>query len=209
MIKFLPLLVALGCTSPNGDGSDSDGAIEITGYLDASRISVTSIESAASVEVIHAVIGEPEAAESDLDVMILNDRTGDYDVATAGDDGSFGLQIMAMEGDILTLTQGDAEAVEVRSESHSDFPELVQFVVSPPNAESIVFVELEFVLAPTDLDFVMHTLHGHVAHLVPGDNEHLYDGHIGAVGGDLVLIHGLDGQHEPTRMIELHVPAAR
>jgi len=206
MIRYIPLLVAIACASPSDDGGTDTDAIEITGYLDASRISITSLGSAATGDVAHAVIGEPGAAEIGLDVMVLNERTGGYDVAAPADDGSFGLTIDATEGDALTITQGDADPVEVSADDLIDFPELSFHHLLPPNDEHLVLVELEFVEPQHTLDFVMHTLHGAAAPLTHfDDSRHTFTGHIHAGADQWILFHGLDGDRNATRLIELQV----
>ncbi len=205
MTRYIPLFLLLGaCTTDGG----SDSAIEITGYLDSGRISVTSILSTSADEVDHSVVGEAGAADPGLEVTALNARTGTEDIFTAAEDGSFALSVPALHGDVLSITQGDVDAVEFTSQELPLFPELMNPAqVGAPDADGVVPVVLDFTEPQGELAYVMHILHGDVAELsVNPDLQHQVNGHINAASGDSILIHGLDAVYEPTHSLEVVVP---
>lgn len=144
----LPLLFALlglvaGCADPA-----APGAIEVTGYLDASRITFTQLNGLA------VAAGLDGATSVNATVDFTNVTTGDAQSATAGDAGAFVALVEAEDGDHLALRGADSPSDgQVVHDVQPDlpFPDAVAITGTPdPHDPDLTVVEVSF--SPGRLD---------------------------------------------------------
>lgn len=132
------LLWLTGCQQPTDPGP---GAIEITGYLDASRVAWTWTGAVA------LAAGLEEATSASTRVSLANARSGASTVLFSGEDGAFVVSIEAALGDSLTLeASGAAESDTAHREviEPPAFPEYVHVDAQvDPHQEGLVFVEVQ------------------------------------------------------------------
>ena len=146
MRQILPLLVLLdvapACQPPRGGPGAGDEAIEITGYLDTSRISWTHYGDRSQVA------GQQGATTPEATVVLANLHTEARIEATASVLGAFVLSIPAAAGDHLELWAEEAPEDElVEHDVVTDrppFPEPLSAHATLGPHHDVAVVELSF-----------------------------------------------------------------
>ena len=111
MMKYFALLWILisviSCSGPDAlDGSENPtNKIEVTGYLDSSKIQTTTSSALnSSTEVVVTIIGAKHAATPKLELTATNERSQLTATTTVEDDGSFLVALPALLGDAIHLS---------------------------------------------------------------------------------------------------------
>ena len=118
-MTFAFLVLAMGC--------QNDAAfrrpIEITGYLDPTRVELTSRTQVGVDAVTIAVAGRPGATTSADPLVIRNERSEEEVEVDPTEDGGFWASIDALAGDEIGIAQEGAEAIAVAVELFEPLPE--------------------------------------------------------------------------------------
>lgn len=201
-MRLLPLaLVLIGCQSTK----DKDG-IEITGYLDSSRVTVSTASDPGATGVTVLVAGAPGAA-SDMDVVeIVNLDTGGSVDADVAEDGSFAAPTSAAVGETLELGGSGADPIEVAFEQPTPFPDYLSLNPHPPDADGLVLVTLELTAPHPTVDVLLSNPLRSLSAWTTADQA-IYTGSIEGQVGDLIWVQALPADHAPTLAIEIPVPA--
>lgn len=134
-MKILPLLIGClslttACEDPSHlNASESpDSQIEITGYLDGSRVHTTvSSPLNSTTPVTLTILGESRAAPPLLTVVATNLRSSVTAETTSGLDGSFVLHLSVLLGDGVNLSLEDVHlptTVNIDAGEPDEFPAL-------------------------------------------------------------------------------------
>lgn len=192
----------LGCVDPSEGGEDS--AIEITGYLDASRVAWTTLGTQVQAAGL-------EGAASPGSVALLeNETAGETAEGPVGDLGTFVVAVAAAAGDHLVLYVDDAPAEdEVTHDvpTHPPFPETEYAVAHTSDAHpDLVVVEVAFV-APQPDGHVWAANHRVDAVVVLDrfDGDHLHGGHLVGVAGDWLLLWWVPLEGVESQALEVEV----
>ena len=119
-MTFPFLVVALGCQSDSTIGHP----IEITGYLDPTRMELTSrTQVGAEESATIAVAGRPGATTLTDPLLIRNARSEEEIDADPTADGGFWTSIDARAGDEIQIAQEGAEAVALTVDPFESLPE--------------------------------------------------------------------------------------
>jgi len=130
-------LVLIGClgliagcyTSDTLGDNTGPSQIEVTGYLDGSRIKTTlSNPLSRTHPVILSVMGESHAAPAFATVLGRTPRNDQTVTTNATDDGSFLMHLSVLEGDVVTVSLEGSEAtepVELYAEESAPLPPIV------------------------------------------------------------------------------------
>jgi hypothetical protein len=118
-MTFAFLVHAMGC--------QNDAAfrrpIEITGYLDPTRVELTSRTQVGVDEVTISVVGRPGATTSAEPLSIRNERSDEEVEVDPTADGGFWATIDALAGDEIAIGQQGAETIAVAVEPFETLPE--------------------------------------------------------------------------------------
>lgn len=134
-MKTLSLLIgclclATACEDPSALNASEqpDSQIEITGYLDGSRIHTTLSSSlSATTPVTMTILGESQAAPPLLTVIATNQRDSSTSSTTAGVDGSFVLYLEVLQNDAVHLSLEGVTlptVIDIAAEETTEFPAL-------------------------------------------------------------------------------------
>lgn len=180
MIRFV--LALLGCR----DEDPGPGAIEITGYLDAGRVAVTSDGSTAYA------LGEPGATDAGAEVQLGNADSGASSTVVASDDGSFALSVAATNGETVELVvtgAPDGDAVSVDVAPALAFPEALHLVAhADPHEPDVAVVEVHFDPGRTDgAVWAANPARAAVAVLAAADGGTLHSGAVAGAEGETLL----------------------
>jgi hypothetical protein len=119
-MTFAFLVAALGCTSD----STIHHPIEITGYLDPSRMELTSrTQVGAEASALIAVAGRPGATTSTDPLAITNAQSEEEVEVDPTAEGAFWASIDALAGDEIEIAQEGAETVALVVEPFESLPE--------------------------------------------------------------------------------------
>lgn len=203
----LLLLAALGCAQPTLDTDESPKGIEITGYLDASRVGVSLLDDLGG-SARADVLGLPGATGESGEISIRNDTSGTELIVQVAADGSFVGRAEVNEGDALVVARvdGNAEALALSVQEQPAFPGLADQIVHGPDPQGQATVELTFLEAPAaDLSILLTSELSH--EVVVMDVIGLTaEGTIAASSGHLVVVHGFHATDGGTSGVELLVP---
>ncbi len=121
------LFLAGACTGSDllNSPNDTTDKIEVTGYLDSSKIkTTTSSPLNSSSEVLVTIIGIKDAATPLKELSATNERSATSNTTTVGNDGSFVVAIPALLGDTINLIVDGAEgSTPVDTDTWDDQPE--------------------------------------------------------------------------------------
>ncbi len=187
MNRIVPLLLlAAACNGPSV--ADTFQGVEITGYLDDSRVSVTASEILGEAPVDAWVIGTSGAAV-DLDTVQVDNLTRDErSTGEVRPDGSFTVALQLALGDQLSVGGDTVETPIV-----VDGP-AVHSALTPTHLDATRFAERVTVVAEFDSDPLFHLA---LAHPRSGATVEMAPEtlvrHIGAITaepGDDILFYG-------------------
>ena len=135
------LISAIACSGADAlDGSEGpSNKIEVTGYLDSSKIQTTTTQPLnSSTEVIVTIIGAKLAATPKLELTATNERSAKTASTTVEDDGSFVVALPALLGDAIHLSLegiSTPATVDIETTNQPDFPELAEDGLSSGRSE--------------------------------------------------------------------------
>ena len=199
-MRTLPLAMALiACQN----AKDTDG-IEITGYLDASRISVTTASDPTAGSVTVVVAGAPGAAEAETLTITNLDSSGSVD-ASVSKDGSFAEPFAATVGETLQLDAG-ADPIELVFDEPVPFPAYVSINPHAPDADRQVAVTVELASPHPDMAILVSNYSASRAAWLSVDDA-IYTGSILGDVGDLLWVQAFTPEDKPTLAVEIPVPA--
>jgi hypothetical protein len=185
----------LGCRDP-GDGP---GAIEITGYLDSSRVSFTWDGET----VLAAGIAGATAAGSEISLEHEGERT----TGLSSEDGGFSLALPASLGDQLLLQVAE-EVLHHEVVEHPPFPEGSHVLAVVEEGDALVEVTLD---PPREDGQIWVVNHTHPADPVTLDlhlEGELHQGHVQGVVDDLLLLWFVPQEGLPSAPLEQHLSEA-
>jgi hypothetical protein len=174
IVTALAALFLVGCVEPAGS---PDEAIEITGFLDGSRVSWTLVDGRVSAA------GQQGAVQAAAELVLSHDGLGTTATASAGEDGAFVVEVAGEQGDAFTLSVVGVDDHTSHTEpARPDFPAHAS-AVATHLADHQVQVEVAFVEAQ-GMGHVWASNHARGATQPLEVHE---DGllHIGRVAGDL------------------------
>lgn len=180
MPHWIALFVACQPPEPGGDE-----AIEITGYLDASRVSWTVLDDRVQAA------GSDGAASPGSDVLLTNLDSGAEVEGSASDAGAFVLLIPAADGDVLELRVADDAAEHDVVTDRAPFPTPTHAsAVTDPHRDHVAVVELAYDPPLTGGHVWVSNPHhdGAVILLDAFSGGAFHGGHVEAVAGDVLLL---------------------
>jgi hypothetical protein len=203
-MRWTALMVALlGCQDPDGNG-----AIEITGYLDRSRVGWTRF----GADVV--ALGSEAAASSGSTVSLENTVSGELRDAVATDLGTFLLAVPAADADRLVLRVDGAPAGDDLAHdvpAHGAFPDHVHLVAhADPHDPNVALVEVAFDPARDDgrIWVANPQVDGAVAVLDTADGGFLHLGQLDGSEGDVLRAHWAPDDGVESVEVEVPVGAA-
>ncbi|MED5465411.1 MAG: hypothetical protein VX699_12235 [Myxococcota bacterium] len=128
LIGFLALSV--GCyTGDTLEDNNGPAQIEVTGYLDGSRIKTTlSSPLNPTHPVLLSIVGESHAAPPFATVLAHNPRSDETVETSATANGSFLLHLSVLQGDTLAVSlegHEPTDSVEIHAENSTPLPPIV------------------------------------------------------------------------------------
>ncbi len=201
MTRWIPVFTALWACSPDKGGDP----VEITGYLDAGRIAVTTASDPGAGSVTVVVAGGPEATDLDR-ITVTNLDTGGSVQGAAARDGSFAILFAAAPGETLEISGGAADPVQWTFQAPPPFPDYVSLLPAAPNAEGMSAFTLELTAPHPNLDVLLSNVQRSASAWM-SRTDATYTGAISAAAGDIVWVLAVSADQGPTRAVELPVPA--
>jgi hypothetical protein len=183
---YLAAALAVAACSAGTDDSEP-GAIEVTGYLDASRVAIAAQGGRATA------IGRDGAASPGSEIELTNATRGSASTGIASDLGTFVVDVAAADGDELTLrasgaSPGDDLALTLGpSEPFPETNHLLAYV--DPHDHELVTVEVWLATARLDgRAWATDPASEAVAVLEPSEGGALHSGHLAGAEGDELLL---------------------
>ncbi|MBX2799358.1 MAG: hypothetical protein KTR31_16910 [Myxococcales bacterium] len=208
MIRWILPMVCCAWSCELSEPGDP-GAIEITGYLDASRVTWTS-----DADTVQAAGGEGVAPASAW-LLLSNLTSGDAERARASAVGAFAVGVQAIAGDRLELSLLDAQGSDVAAHDvpveRPPFPETVQALARvDPHADAAAVVEVVF--EPPQwrghVWAVNRSLDGVVEILTVLDAGRIHGGRLRALQGHEVWLYWVPVEGQESRPLALTVRPA-
>ena len=202
MNRAVMLGVLLGCSDPVGDD-----AIEITGYLDASRVSFTRVEDDI------AAVGREAAASPLSTVRLENETSGELREGLATEAGTFFVSVPAVDTDRLVLAvdgAGPDDQVAYDVAPHGAFPPHTHIVAHvDPHDLHVAVVEVTFESVRDDgrVWVTNPGAEGTVVLLDPSEGGLVHGGRLEGVEGDLLRAHWVPEIGGSSLAIEIPVGA--
>ncbi len=184
------LLLTLACEP--SVVADPDEAIEITGYLDSARTSVTSDEPFEEAAVTARVVGLSGASDQLGELTVSHEFSGDEVVVQVQEDGSFFAEILAANGDVLTLAQPGATPISLAAAPLAPFPDHTQTHIERPDDHTMA-VTLDLPGDPLHTFVLSNPIQGLVVEMHQLAGTQSVAGEIDAEVGEHVLMHGVNG----------------
>jgi hypothetical protein len=190
--RLVLIILAAAC----GEGDSVFGGIEVTGWLDPSRIDATSAEPLTTTTPVPlGIAGRPGAAPGRGRITAANQRTAEEVTVSLTSAGSFVAQLQALENDRVTvrfIDGEDVDAVDLVASIPATFPD----VAAPPNVQApdvhgnaVVTVTFAGDLVDTQI-FVANHNNSEVAELTQLSPTSVA-GHVAAHSGDTLLLYAV------------------
>ena len=187
LIASVVLAGACSDSGPLNSPNDTTNKIEVTGYLDASKVkTTTSSPLNSSSEVLVTIIGIQDAATPLRELTAINERSGTSNNTIVAQDGSFVVAVPALLGDTINLTVDGAAETPLDVETWDDQPQFPAIsedgILVERSAESpdYIFISIQLI-TPLESGFleVMNITNDHYAileydsepHDEPGEEE--------------------------------------
>jgi hypothetical protein len=167
----------LACQDP-GDGP---GAIEITGYLDSSRVSFTwDGESALAA-------GTAGATDAVVELSLENVRSGEQALGLSSEEGAFSLALLAAPGDTLELRASE-QSLHHEVVEPPPFPDAAHVQATLEGDHALVEVSLDPPREDGRIWVVNHTHPADPVTLEVHVQGALHQGQVQGVAEDLLLL---------------------